>query len=99
MSLEYNANDVDQAHRASDASGANVKAESAGHMVRVVEPPARPRPRVEVHRNTVGDSWDWLWKDMLQRVLPLTAAGIIYARAVDTKREMGYATGGLDGWL
>jgi hypothetical protein len=52
-----------------------------------------------VHRNTVGDSWGWLWKDMLQRILPLTAAGMIYARAFDAKREMGYATDGLDGWL
>jgi CAAX protease family protein len=90
MSLEYSAD---------DAGDASVEEEPAGPKVRVVEPPASQRPTVDVHRSTVGDTWNWLWKDTLERVLPLTAAALIYARAFDAKRQVGYATEGPDGWL
>lgn len=90
MSLEYNANDTDAANNADAEEG------PASHIVRVIEPPVRPQPMLDVHRTTVGDSWDWLWKDMLQRILPLIAAGMVYARAIDEKRQLGYSTGG---WL
>jgi len=48
-------------------------------------PPATPRalrrqPRVLVPRSTARDTWGWLWKDTLGRVVPMTGAGLLYAR-------------------
>lgn len=33
-----------------------------------------------VTRNTVRDTWSWMWKDILGRVAPFVAAGAIYAK-------------------
>lgn len=48
------------------------------------EPPAAapPRPAYIYHyqRSTVGDTWGWLWKDTLQRLLPFAAASAVYVR-------------------
>jgi membrane protease YdiL (CAAX protease family) len=71
---------------------ANTDEQPTSQAVGVIETP--PRALLEVHRSTVHDSWDWLWKDMLQRVVPLAAAGIIYARYFDEKRQMGYSPAG-----
>lgn len=44
------------------------------------EAPVSPsRPHTPA-RNTVHDSWAWLWKDTLGRVVPLTAGAVMYAR-------------------
>jgi membrane protease YdiL (CAAX protease family) len=49
----------------------------------VIPPPAdmapTPAPPV-VPRNTVRDTWAWLWKDTLGRVVPFAAAAALYAR-------------------
>ncbi len=34
-----------------------------------------------IPRNTVQDTWRWLWKDTLGRIVPFVAATAIYARA------------------
>ncbi|MFI5273768.1 MAG: CPBP family intramembrane glutamic endopeptidase [Ktedonobacterales bacterium] len=40
-----------------------------------------PRSGVSgVRRNTVADTWDWMWKDTAGRVLPFAAASALYAR-------------------
>jgi membrane protease YdiL (CAAX protease family) len=86
---------------------ANAEEEPTGRIIPPSQPSARAPDRaqnqaqgavvrLEVQRSTVRDSWDWLWKDMLQRVLPLTAAGILYARFLDDKRAMGYSP---VGWM
>ena len=33
-----------------------------------------------VARSTVPDTWSWMWKDTLGRVVPFVAAGAVYAR-------------------
>ncbi len=42
----------------------------------------QPRPAHIYHyqRSTVADTWGWLWKDSLQRLLPFAAASAVYAR-------------------
>src|SRR5262249_35686497 len=47
--------------------------------------PAAPRfkrrqPRFTVPRSTIRDTWGWLWKDTLGRVVPMTAAALLYGR-------------------
>lgn len=34
-----------------------------------------------VARSTVQDTWSWMWKDTLGRIVPFVAAGAVYARA------------------
>lgn len=44
-------------------------------------PPVEPsRPRAQVPRNTVVDTWRWLWKDTLGRCLPFALAAAAYAK-------------------
>lgn len=46
-------------------------------------PPEAPAPRhlpLPVARSTVPDTWSWLWKDTLGRVLPFFAGAALYAR-------------------
>lgn len=40
------------------------------------EAPIRQLPQ----RNTVRDTWAWLWKDTVGRVVPLAACALVYAR-------------------
>ncbi|HEX6819619.1 MAG TPA: CPBP family intramembrane glutamic endopeptidase [Ktedonobacterales bacterium] len=58
-----------------------------------VPPPLPPPvpPRLVVVRNTPRDTWGWLWKDTLQRILPLTAAALLYRRFFTEDRRLGYA--------
>ena len=43
------------------------------------EAPARATPHpAPLARNTVRDTWGWLWKDTLGRVVPLTAGALLY---------------------
>lgn len=56
-------------------------------------PPRRPLP---VARSTVRDTWGWLWKDTLGRVLPFFAGAALYARLSGKgARALGLAR---DGW-
>ncbi len=50
-----------------------------------------PLPRLVVVRNTPRNTWDWLWKDTLERVIPLAVAGILYRRFFTDERRLGYA--------
>jgi membrane protease YdiL (CAAX protease family) len=46
-------------------------------------PPADAPPPAYIYhfqRSTVSDTWGWLWKDTLQRLLPFAAASVVYAR-------------------
>lgn len=59
--------------------------------------PTQRRPvaaQIEIHRNRVRDSWDWLWKDILQRIVPLSVAGIVAARWFEREDGSGYARAG-----
>lgn len=50
-----------------------------------------PSPRsAALARNTVRETWRWLWKDTLGRVVPLTAGAVAYAYF---SREGGRAVG------
>jgi membrane protease YdiL (CAAX protease family) len=40
----------------------------------------RPAHIYHYQRSTVADTWGWLWKDSLQRLLPFAAASAVYAR-------------------
>lgn len=52
-------------------------------LIQVLPPPPEERvPSVRSFaptRNTVGETWRWLWKDTVGRVLPLTAGAVAYA--------------------
>jgi uncharacterized protein len=53
-------------------------------LISVQDIPGNGVPEVSAHsvkRNTVPDTWDWLWKDTLGRVAPFVAATAIYAKA------------------
>lgn len=59
-------------------------------------PPEAPAPHPPVPapaRNTVRDSWSWLWKDTLGRVVPLTAVALAYARFSGEGRRAVGVTG------
>lgn len=62
-------------------------------------PPQAPTPHhvpLPVARNTVRDTWDWLWKDTLGRVLPFFAGAGLYARLSGRgARGLGLTS---DGW-
>ena len=53
-----------------------------------VSPPApsttpravRRQPRFQVPRSTARDTWGWLWKDTLGRVVPMTGVALLYAQ-------------------
>jgi membrane protease YdiL (CAAX protease family) len=56
-------------------------------------PPIRAH---SVKRNTVQDTWGWLWKDTLGRVAPFVAATAIYAKASGSgARGVGWTS---EGW-
>lgn len=47
----------------------------------VLLPPApSPAPSTRTYRNTPRDTWDWLWKDTLGRVVPFALVGAWYLR-------------------
>lgn len=51
-------------------------------QIPVLPPPEAPvpSPRAPVPaRSTVCDTWNWVWKDTLGRVVPLTAGAVAYA--------------------
>ena len=49
-----------------------------------------------VKRNTVPDTWSWMWKDTLGRIAPFVAATAIYAKASGTgARGVGWTN---EGW-
>ena len=53
-------------------------------LISVQAMPDNDVPEVSAHsvkRNTVQDTWDWLWKDTLGRIAPFVAATAIYAKA------------------
>ena len=55
--------------------------DSASAVDDVILPPApSPAPSVRTTRNTPRDTWSWLWKDTLGRVLPFALAGAWYLR-------------------
>lgn len=59
-------------------------------------PPLRPAHIYHYQRSTVADTWGWLWKDSLQRLLPFAAASVVYARL---SGEGAHALGlTRDGW-
>jgi uncharacterized protein len=41
---------------------------------------AAGQPRATAPRSTARDSWEWVWKDTLGRVAPMTAVAVLYAR-------------------
>ena len=52
------------------------------------------RPPVE--RNTVADTWAWVWKDILGRLVPFAIASAVYARLGDEgPRTVGLTREGL----
>src|SRR5260370_40362445 len=51
---------------------------------------ASPTPR-----NTTRDSWQWMWKDILVRIVPLAAASGLYAHSL---RRRGISAGDLSGF-
>lgn len=59
---------------------------NAAEIFREATLPAPPqtvpphRPPMSVARSTVRDTWGWLWKDTVGRVLPFFAGAAIYAR-------------------
>lgn len=59
---------------------------NAAEILREAALPAPPQavpsrqPPMPVARSTVRDTWGWLWKDTLGRVLPFFAGAAIYAR-------------------
>jgi uncharacterized protein len=64
-------------------------------------PPPAPAPvvtfpRKAPARNTVRDTWSWLWKDTLVRIVPFMAAGVLYTRLSDRtgQRDHRGQTGG-----
>ncbi len=85
MSLGYNAN-----------YNANADEEPTDALVGVTRTPQPARAVLEAPRSRVRDSWDWIWKDTLQRVLPLTVTGLVAARLFEAERKLGYARAG---WL
>lgn len=42
-------------------------------------PPAAAAPARVIHRNTVRDTWRWLWSDTAFRLAPFAAASVAYA--------------------
>jgi membrane protease YdiL (CAAX protease family) len=40
----------------------------------------RRQPRFLIPRSTARDTWGWLWKDALGRVVPMTGVALLYAR-------------------
>lgn len=47
----------------------------------VLLPPApSPAPSTRTYRNTPSDTWSWLWKDTLGRVIPFAVVGAWYLR-------------------
>lgn len=62
-------------------------------------PPQVPAPRhlpLPIARSTVCDTWAWLWKDTLGRVLPFFAGAALYARLTGKgARGLGLTR---DGW-
>jgi hypothetical protein len=59
--------------------------------------PAERQVVYTYHLSTVPDTWKWLWKDTLSRVVPLTAAGLIYAWLSRDGRIRSRL--GVSGWL
>src|SRR5258708_27711845 len=52
--------------------------------------------RPVVARNTVADTWDWVWKDILGRLVPFAIASAVYARLSDEgPRALGLTREGL----
>lgn len=97
----YNGNETQQEANRSGGRAvslgydANTDDQSAGRLSPAPHAPKRPRITIAAPRSTVRDSWGWLWKDTLTRVLPLTAAGVVYGRFFSPDRHVGYAP---DGW-
>lgn len=62
-------------------------------------PPPGRRPafvRPVVVRNTVADTWAWVWKDVLGRLVPFAIASAVYARLSDEgPRAIGLTREGL----
>jgi uncharacterized protein len=66
--------------------------EAPAHNLTTYELPRHSPPQ----RNTVEDTWHWLWKDTLGRIVPFVAAAAVYARVTRVgARGVGW-TG--DGW-
>ncbi len=55
---------------------------------------AGPRSASQTPRNTTRDSWQWMWKDLLVRIVPFAAASGLYARSL---RRRGISAGDLPG--
>src|SRR5260370_13301361 len=52
--------------------------------------------RPVVVRNTVTDTWAWVWKDILGRLVPFAIASAVYARLSDEgPRAIGLTREGL----
>src|SRR5260370_29418622 len=45
-------------------------------------PGAGTRPAPHTPRNTTRDSWQWMWKDLLVRIVPFAVASGLYARSL-----------------
>ncbi|MGH2487145.1 MAG: CPBP family intramembrane glutamic endopeptidase [Ktedonobacterales bacterium] len=57
----------------------------------VILPPSPeplPAPPTRTYRNTPRDTWGWLWKDTLGRVVPFALAGAWYLRRAHRKAPM-----------
>lgn len=61
----------------------DTKLPAAAAQASLPAPPQTPAPRrgpPPVARSTVRDTWGWLWKDTLGRVVPFFAGAALYAR-------------------
>lgn len=74
---------------------ADVQPPNEAEMPTLPPPPGATAPMERAAapaRSTVGDSWSWLWKDTLGRVVPLTAGAVIFARLTREGRREGGVT-------
>ncbi len=55
---------------------------------------AGTRSASQTPRNTTRDSWQWMWKDLLVRIVPFAAASGLYARSL---RRRGISASDLPG--
>ncbi len=63
-----------------EVAASNPLREEVANALTLPPPPALPpSPRAQ-RRNTVADTWRWMWKDSAGRILPFALAVVLYGR-------------------
>jgi membrane protease YdiL (CAAX protease family) len=65
------------------------RSDDPGALVIPAPSTTAPTPPPAVPRNTVADTWSWMWKDTAFRIVPFALAGGAYARLSGGARVVG----------